>query len=276
MLEKFPLRAYGPSSADEIHVVAEAMKLAFADRAFWLGDPDFTPVPRGLISKDYAKTVAEQIDLNRAMDVTEHGTPEHAAADVFGKHTTHLSTADADGNWVACTATINTSFGSKVVAPGTGVLLNNEMDDFSIQPGVPNAFKLIGGEANAVAPAKRPLSSMSPTIVLKDGRPILAVGAAGGPTIISQTLLAIINTIDFDMDLPAALASPRFHHQWRPDELMIETSVDPAVRDALRQRGQHLSEIKNLGACQAVARDPKDGSLVGVHDPRIGGGAAGW
>ncbi len=275
-LESFPLRKFGPTSVDEIHVVTEAMKLAFVDRAFWLGDPDFVPVPRGLISKEYAKTLAAKIQMDKAAEVANHGTPDHAVDDIFLKHTTHLSTADAEGNWVACTATINTSFGSKVVVPGTGVLLNNEMDDFSIQPGVPNAFKLIGGEANAVAPGKRPLSSMSPSIVLKDGQPILSVGAAGGPTIISQTLLAIINTIDFDMDVEAALTSPRFHHQWKPEELTIEKSVDPAVRDTLRQRGHALSEVNSLGACQAVARPASQTIFFGAADPRIPGAAAGW
>ena len=205
MLEGFDLRAMGAGSADAIHITAEAMKLAFADRAFWLGDPEFARVPRGLIAKEYASKLAARIDKQKVIDVSEHGTPRDAAENVFGKHTTHLSTADAAGNWVALTATINTTFGSKVIIPGTGVVMNNEMDDFSVQPGVPNAFKLIGGEANAVEPGKRPLSSMSPTIVLKDGRPILAVGAAGGPTIISQTLLAIVNTIDFRQELGAWL-----------------------------------------------------------------------
>ena len=136
------------------------------------------------------------------------GVPDRAGEDIFNKHTTHVSTADAAGNWVACTATINTSFGCKVIVPGTGVVLNNQMDDFSVQPGATNYFGLIGAEANAIAPGKRPLSSMSPTIVLKDGRPVFSVGAAGGPTIISQTLLALIDTIDFGMDPQAAVDTP--------------------------------------------------------------------
>ncbi|MDB6175005.1 MAG: gamma-glutamyltransferase 1 [Chthoniobacteraceae bacterium] len=274
ILENFPLRSFGHNSADAIHLIAEAMKLAFADRAHWLGDPDFTPVPRGLVSREYAKELAGRIQIDRVTPVPTFGTPAGSDKDLFEKHTTHLSTADSDGNWVACTATINTTFGSKVVVPGTGVLLNNQMDDFSIQPGVPNAFGLVGGDANAVAPGKRPLSSMSPTILLKDHQPLLAVGAAGGPTIISQTLLAILGIVDFDLDPEKALASPRFHHQWKPDELKIETSLDPATRAALRLRGHSLSEVDSFGVSQAVGRDSK--SFVGVSDPRSNGTAAGW
>ena len=190
ILENFDLAALREPGARH-HVIAEAMKLAFADRAHWLGDPDFTNVPRGLADKSYARELAARILPDRTIDVPSHGTPPDADTRFFEKHTTHFSTADAEGNWVACTATINTTFGSKVVVPGTGIVLNNEMDDFSIEPGVPNAFGLVGAEANAVAPGKRPLSSMSPTLVLKDGRPILALGAAGGPTIISQTVLNV-------------------------------------------------------------------------------------
>ncbi|MCI0746593.1 MAG: gamma-glutamyltransferase, partial [Verrucomicrobia subdivision 3 bacterium] len=192
MLEPLDLKSMGIASADFVHVVAEAMKLAFADRAHWLGDPDFARVPRGLVTADYGRQLANRIRLDRATPVLQHGTPPGAGSDVFTKHTTHFSTADRDGNWVACTATVNTSFGSKVVVPGAGIVLNNQMDDFAIQPGVSNYFGLVGAEANAVAPGKRPLSSMSPTIVLRDGKPILSLGAAGGPTIVSQTVLAII------------------------------------------------------------------------------------
>src|SRR6185295_15854410 len=159
---------------------------------------------------------------------------------LFSKHTTHFSTADAEGNWVACTATINTSFGAKVVVPGTGIVMNNEMDDFSIQAGVSNFFGLIGGEANAVGPGKRPLSSMSPTVVLKNGKPILSVGAAGGPTIISQTLLAILASLDFGLSPEEALSQARFHHQWLPDELRMENFVPTAVQINLRKRGHNI------------------------------------
>jgi gamma-glutamyltranspeptidase/glutathione hydrolase len=276
ILENFDLRKLGARSVDEIHFVAEAMKLAFADRAHWLGDPDFVPVPRGLIAKEYAAELAGKIQMEKAATEVEHGTPPNAGIDLFKKHTTHFSTADAEGNWVACTATINTAFGSKVVIPGTGVLMNNEMDDFALQPGVPNAFKLVGGDANAVAPGKRPLSSMTPTIVLKDGAPILAVGAAGGPTIITQTLLAIIDTVDFEVDIASALAAARFHHQWSPRELRIETGIAKDVREALRERGHALSETDSFGAAQAVARPIGALFFSGAADPRGRGSSLGW
>jgi gamma-glutamyltranspeptidase/glutathione hydrolase len=170
---------------------------------------------------------------------------------------------------------VNTTFGSKVVIPGTGIVMNNQMDDFSIQPGVANAFGLVGADANAVAPRKRPLSSMCPTIVLKDGNPILSVGAAGGPTIISQTLLAIIHTIDFGLPLDQALAASRFHHQWKPDELRIEKSVSTTVRQELAARGHKVQVVDSIGACQAVAMSADQRTLVGAHDPRVEGKAAG-
>ena len=276
ILENFDLKAMGPDSADFIHVVAEAMKLAFADRAYWLGDPDFAKVPRELVAKGYAARLAKQIDRRHAAVVPQHGMPDRANEDFFGKHTTHFSTADAAGNWVACTATVNTSFGCKVVVPGTGVVLNNQMDDFSAQPGATNYFGLIGAEANAIAPGKRPLSSMSPTIVSKDATPILSLGAAGGPTIISQTVLAIINTIDFGMNPATALAQPRFHHQWKPDELVVEKRIGEDVLGELAKRGHKLKPVDSLGAAQAVGVDLKGQGFVGAHDPRVEGKAAGW
>ena len=272
MLENFDLKPM--DEATRVHVVAEAMKLAFADRAFWLGDPDFAPVPRGLLRKDYAKSLAARIALDRVCDAPAHGEPPDAATDVFGKHTTHFSAADAEGNWVSCTATINTSFGSKVVIPGTGILLNDQMDDFSIEPGVPNAFKLVGAEANAVAPGKRPLSSMSPTIVLRDGQPFLAIGAAGGPTIISQVVINLIGVLDLGLPLDAALAQPRFHHQWRPDELRIEETWPAAVRERLAGFGHKLNVTTPIGASNAVGFF--DGKFVGVSEPRVPGEALAW
>ena len=267
ILEQFDLKSMGANSADFVHVVTEAMKLAFADRAFWLGDPDFVPVPRGLVAKEYAVRLAKRIDMKRATPVPKHDTPERSAADLFGKHTTHFSCADADGNWVACTATVNTTFGSKVVIPGTGIVMNNQMDDFSIQPGVANAFGLLGAEANAVAAGKRPLSSMSPTIVLKNGKAVLSVGAAGGPTIISQTLLAILHVIDFGATADQAMAQPRFHHQWRPDELRVEKKMPEGVRVELSKRGHRVVVAESIGAAQAVAMD-RSGGFIGVADPR--------
>jgi len=273
ILEHFDLRKLGPESPEFVHIVAEAMKLAFADRAHWLGDPDFAPVPRGLVSKEYAASLAAKIDRKHASAVPGHNTPQGSTEDVFGKHTTHFSAADAEGFWVACTATINTSFGSKVVIPGTGIVMNNEMDDFSLQPGVPNYFGLVGAEANAIAPGKRPLSSMSPTIVSRDGRPILSVGAAGGPTIISQTLLAILYVVDFEMPAGKALAMPRFHHQWLPDELRVERSMPEKTRRELEKLGHKLKLVESIGVAQAVAFDGRKSGFTGVSDPRTEGKA---
>ncbi len=275
ILDQYNLKKWKSNSPEMIHVVAEAMKLAFADRVFWLGDPAFAEVPRGLVGEKYAKSLARKIDLNHA-STAEHGMPENSTTDIFGKHTTHFSTADAEGNWVACTATVNTSFGSKVVVPGTGVVLNNQMDDFSAQPGVPNFFGLVGAEANAVAPGKRPLSSMSPTIVLKNGKPILAVGAAGGPTIISQTVLTIINFLDYKMSLDQAIATPRFHHQWSPDELKIENTIDSTLVPELEKRGHKIKKTESMGVCQAVAKNPKGKGFVAGSDPRVSGKAGAW
>lgn len=267
VLENFPVSSLRPHSPELIHLVSEAMSLAFADRAFWLGDPDFTKVPRGLISKNYAAELAKEINAEKATHEPQHHTPTDSGSNLFGKHTTHFSVADSEGNWVACTATINTTFGSKVVIPGTGIVMNNQMDDFAAQPGVPNFFGLVGAEANAVGPKKRPLSSMSPTIVEKDGKPILSVGAAGGPTIISQTLLALINTIDFKMPLSNALAEPRWHHQWRPDQITIEKSISKETQEILKARGHTVILTDSLGAAQAVGIDA--GGFVAEHDPRI-------
>ncbi len=272
------LEAKGPvRPEDSPHVVAEAMKLAFADRAFWLGDPAFTKVPRGLADQDYGRDLAAKIDVAKVTPVKGHGTPPRADEHVFEKHTTHFSAADAAGNWVACTSTINTSYGSKVVVPGTGVVLNNEMDDFAAEAGAPNAFGLVGAEANLPAPGKRPLSSMSPTLVFEGERPVLAIGAAGGPTIISQTLLALLHILD-EGDTPAqALARPRFHQQWSPDELRVEKSMPSALKDDLRRRGHVLKEVDIIGSTQAVGQPVKDGPFVGAHDPRSREGrAAGW
>ncbi|MBL9173287.1 MAG: gamma-glutamyltransferase [Verrucomicrobiales bacterium] len=280
ILENFDMKALGDRSPEFVHMVTEAMKLAFADRARWLGDPDFTPVPRGLIDKGYATELARGIQRDRTTPVSGAGTPPRAATDTFprevGRHTTHFSTADAEGNWVACTASLNTSFGSKVVIPGTGILLNNHMDDFSVQAGVPNSFGLVGAEANAVEAGKRPLSSMSPTILLRDGRPVLSVGAAGGPTIITQTVLAILRTIDFGQDPRTALAGPRFHHQWRPDELHVEAAWGDAVVAELRKRGHVVVVDRSLGAAQAVGVGPAGSGFRGSADPRGEGSAAGW
>jgi gamma-glutamyltranspeptidase/glutathione hydrolase len=273
ILGNFELKQYPAYSAESIHLIGEAMKLAFADRAFWLGDPDFVRVPRGLISSQYAKELSSQIKLGSALHVEHHGEAENFSTAPLGKHTTHFSSADAEGNWVACTATVNTSFGSKVIIPGTGIIMNNQMDDFSAQPGVANYFGLVGAEANAVQPKKRPLSSMSPTIILKGGKPMASLGAAGGPTIISQTVVNIINLIDYNMSLDQALAAPRIHHQWKPNELRTEPLSAPATA-SLRARGHQHVEVTKSGAAQIVIKS--DRGFEAAHDPRLEGKAAGW
>ncbi len=271
ILEHFDLANMDP--ATRAHVTAEAMKLAFADRAHWLGDPDFADVPRGLADADYANKLAQRIDLNKTITVETHSTPPGADTNLFSRHTTHIAAADSQGNWVAITATLNTSYGSKVLIPGTGVFMNNQMDDFSAQPGTPNYFGLLGAEANSVQPGKRPLSSMSPTIVLKDSQPILTLGAAGGPTIITQVVQTIINHIDLGMTLPDAVSAPRFHHQWRPNHVTVEQAVDPAIIDALKQQGHEIQTRSSMGITQAIGIT-SDSNLIGVHDPRARNGAA--
>ena len=268
ILESFDLRSMAPDSAGFVHLVTEAMRLAFADRAHWLGDADFSPVPRGLTSKAYARRLAKKIEPAKAARVDAHSTPPNAGTDLFGKHTTHFTTADSDGWWVACTATVNTTFGSGAVIPGTGIVMNNEMDDFSAQPGAPNVFGLTGAEANAVAPGKRPLSSMSPTIVLQDGKPIFTVGAAGGPTIITQVVLAIIQVVDFGKSPAEALGQARFHHQWKPDRLLVEKALGQAAIDALRAKGHTVKVVNTLGAAQAIGLGQVGKPFTGAPDPR--------
>jgi len=275
ILERFDLKAiHARDPAAFYHVAAEAMKLAFADRAHWLGDPDFADVPRGLVDKSYGRALARQIAPDKVAAVPTHGHPPRSEEDHFGKHTTHVAAADEEGNWVAITATVNMEFGSKVIVPSTGVILNNEMDDFSVAPGAPNAFGLFGAEANAVAPGKRPLSSMSPTIVLEEGKPILTLGAAGGPRIITQVLMTILYHLDLGMDLPHALAAPRIHHQWRPDKLVVETSLAPAIVAALEKLGHHVERTSSVGITQAIGVSGEGSGLIGVHDPRVQGKAA--
>ena len=276
MLENYDLGGIAKKDPIEaLHLTAEVFSRAFADRAYWLGDADFVSVPKGLTDEDYAKQLATTIDMQKATEVPTHGTPPQWKQDIFGRHTTHVAAADSKGNWVAITATVNTSFGSGVIVPGTGVVLNNEMDDFSIQPGVPNAFKLVGAENNAIAPGKRPLSSMSPTIVLDDkDQPVLTIGAAGGPKIITQVIQGIIRFIDYGQSVDEAVASPRIHHQWRPNQLGVEERAPRQWADALADRGHSVRTLPSAGVTQAIARQP-NGKLVGVSDPRIPGKTSG-
>lgn len=277
ILEPFDLKSvYRQDRADFVHLVTEAMRPAFADRAHWLGDADFAKVPRGLVDKRYAAGISKLIDPARTGRLVTRGEPPAATTELFEKHTTHIAAADAEGNWVGITATVNTTFGSKVIVPGLGVIMNNQMDDFSISPGVPNAFGLMGGEANAIEPGKRPLSSMSPTIVLKDERPVMTVGAAGGPKIITQALLTIVNHLDLDMPLAEAVAAPRFHHQWSPNELSVESNFPAPLVAQLREKGHVVKTTASVGVTQAIGVSDDGKTLIGVSDPRVPGKAAGW
>lgn len=270
LLERYPLKDLGAGSAQAIHLEAEAMKLAYADRSEYLGDPDFTHVPvKGLTSKAYADELARKIDPDRATPAASirPGRPQAHESD----QTTHFSVADSRGNVVATTYTLNLNFGCGVVVPGTGILLNNELDDFAAKPGVPNAFGLIGGDANAVAPFKRPLSSMSPTLVLREGKPWLVTGSPGGSRIITTTLQTLINTIDHGMNPAAAAAAPRIHHQWLPDELRVERGLSPDTVERLTQKGHKVVERQAMGRTQTIMIRP-DGFL-GYSDPRNPDGA---
>lgn len=255
---------------ERYHILIEVMKLAFADRAHWLGDADFVDVPKGLIDADYAKGLRETITAGKAAGDVTHGLPPNAAKEFFyralNKHTTHLTTADSEGNWVAITTTINTSFGSKVVVPGTGVLLNNQMDDFVAAPKVANAFGLVGDEANAIAPGKRPLSSMSPTLVVKNGEPVLTLGAAGGPTIITQVLQGLVNYLALNKPLEQAIDTPRVHHQWQPNKVFTEIK-DEALLEALTAMGHQLQQAGDFGGTQAISF--QNGQFEAVADPRV-------
>jgi len=273
ILEAIESKIPQPGTPEFIHRMTEVMKLAFADRAYWLGDPAFANVPRGLTNAVYAKELAAKIDSKKAT-LVEHGTPPDWQNNCFEKHTTHFCVADADGNWVSCTATINTAFGSKVVIPGTGILMNNQMDDFAVAPGVPNHFKLVGGEANAIAPGKRPLSSMSPTLVLKGDQVVMAIGAAGGPTIISQVLLGLSYTLDAKMKPSEVVSRPRFHHQWSPDQIRMEKSIPAETREKLKTMGHTIDEAEDFGTSQILIQN-SDGSFSGATDPRCVGRAAG-
>ncbi len=276
ILSQFDLaELYSQDQSAFYHVIAEAMKLGFADRAYWLGDPDFANVPRGLIDVEYARTLAGKINPAKAIQVPAHGIPPDAETRFFEKHTTHISAADGDGNFVAITTTVNTTFGSKVIVPKTGVILNNQMDDFSISPGTPNAFGLMGSDANSIAPGKRPLSSMSPTIVLKDGQPVMSVGAAGGPRIITQVVHAIVHYFDLGMEIDEAVAAPRIHHQWSPNRLYLEQKFGEAMARELQQLGHETNLTTTAGVMQAIVFDVESGLFKGTADPRARGVAAG-
>jgi len=271
ILQNFPLRDWGHNSARTIHVMAEAEKRAYADRSEYLGDPDFVKVPvKGLTSPAYGRSLADKIDLAHATPSAQikPGGPQPYESD----QTTHYVVADEHGSVVSVTYTLNTNFGSGIVASGTGILLNNEMDDFSAKPGVPNAYGLVGGDANAVGPGKRPLSSMSPTIVLKDGKPWLITGSPGGARIITTTLQVLVNMIDFGMNPAEAGSAVRFHDQWLPDELRIERGLSPDTIALLRGMGHTVVERQAMGDTQTIQITPE--GFFGYADQRDPNGAA--
>ena len=271
MMERWPMNQWGADSAQSVHYMAEAMKLAYADRSEYLGDPDFVKIPlKGLISKNYAGELAATIQPGKARPAKDikPGNPQPHESD----QTTHYSVVDKAGNAVAVTYTLNTNFGSGIVAKGTGVVLNNEMDDFSAKPGVANAYGLVGGDANAVAAGKRPLSSMTPALVLKDGKPFLVTGSPGGSRIITTVLQQIVNRIDHGMNPLEAAATPRFHHQWTPDELRVEKGFSADTLALLRQWGHNVALRPSMGRTQTI--EIRGGMLYGASDPRNPDGRA--
>jgi gamma-glutamyltranspeptidase/glutathione hydrolase len=266
ILEGFPIGYLGHNSAETIHLMAEAMKLAYADRSEYLGDSDFVDVPvKGLTAKTYAETLRKKVSANRA---TPSATIKPSDPLPFDSdQTTHFSVVDKEGNAVANTYTINFSYGLGLVAEGTGILLNNEMDDFSAKPGVPNAYGLIGGDANAVEPGKRPLSSMSPTIVLKDGVPVIVTGSPGGSRIITTVLQVIMNVVDHGMNIAEASEAVRVHHQWLPDELRVEEGLSLDTIRLLEGKGHVVRVQPVMGSTHSIMRRAT-GSLFGASDPR--------
>ena len=266
ILENFDLAKMGFGSADAIQVMAEAEKYAYADRSEYLGDPEFVKVPtQALTSKAYAKSLAQQIDLAKARPSTAIKPGQLAPYE--SDQTTHFSVVDKDGNAVAVTYTLNTNFGSGIVAGSSGILLNNQMDDFSAKPGTPNVYGLVGGEANAVQPHKRPLSSMSPTIVAKDGKTWLVTGSPGGSRIITTVLQMVVNSVDFGMNVAEATSAPRFHHQWLPDQLRVEKGFSPDTLKLLAEKGQNVKVQSAMGSTQSIMLGP-DGMRYGASDPR--------
>lgn len=273
LLEPFPFAPYTADSPEYIHLFVEAARLAFADRAEHLGDPAFWDIPQGLLDSAYLARRRALIDQTHAVgsEAVRPGSPQQGESE----QTTHYSICDADGNMVAVTYTLNTGYGSKLMVGGAGFLLNNEMDDFVAKPGVPNTYGLVGGEANKVEPGKRMLSSMTPTLILKEGKPYLAIGSPGGSKIITAVAQAIINFTRFDMGLADAVAQPRFHHQWLPDVLYYEQGgYDITVVQDLIRRGHHVMDREAYGDVQAVHVNDA-GLMTAVSDPRKRGTGGG-
>ncbi len=277
VLGRHDLAASGYASSRTDHLMIEAMRRAFADRAEFMGDPDFVTMPtKGIVSTSYAAEIDHTIDLEHATPSSAigHGKPQPYES----QQTTHFSVVDAAGNAVSNTYTLNMGFGSCATVPGAGFLLNDEMDDFTSKPGVPNGFGLIQGEANSIAPRKRPLSSMTPTILTKNGKLYLVIGSPGGPTIINTVLQVILNVVDHGMDLPRAIAAPRLHHQWLPDVAELEPyAISEDVRAKLEAMGHALSPHRSTnrwGDAEGILINPITGERIGASDPRSSDAAA--
>ena len=278
MLEPYDLGELGWGSAAAIHLMVEAERRAYADRAEHLGDPDFYPVPQtALTDKGYAARRFASFDPDRVASSERIG-PGDINLPTESRETTHFSVMDASGMMVAFTTTLNSGYGNKIVVPGTGILLNNEMNDFSIKRDTPNQFDLIGRDANAIEAGKRMLSSMTPTIVTKDGEPFLITGSPGGSTIITTTLQVIVNVIDHGMGIDDAVAAPRFHHQWKPDTVIHERrAFSPDTRERLAKKGHTFREARfgrGIGDANSILY--RDGVIHGAKDPRAQGGAVGY
>jgi gamma-glutamyltranspeptidase/glutathione hydrolase len=287
ILEGFDLAKLGNRSAGAIHLEAEAFRRAFYDRTDFMGDPDFAKVPVAqLIDKKYAAGWRDSIDPNHASVSKDLKRPAFAELERVAQsrpvairepeNTTHYSVVDAEGNAVSVTTTLNDSFGSRVTAEGLGFLLNDEMDDFAAKQGVPNAYGLIQGPANAIGPGKRPLSAMTPTIVLKDGKLVLVLGSPGGPTIITTVANILIGVVDFSLDIAEAVNAPRFHHQWLPDEILVEDRLSPDTMNVLRSKGYKLNVRHFWGDGECIMIDPKTGERLGASDGRNNGKAVGY
>ncbi|NVJ99214.1 MAG: gamma-glutamyltransferase [Alphaproteobacteria bacterium] len=282
VMEGWDMKGLGHNSAAYIHRMTETMKYAYADRSKYLGDPDFFDVPvAALTSKEYAGTVRAKINLEKATPSAEIAPAPSLPYE--SNDTTHFSVMDSAGNMVANTYTLNFTYGNGKSVPGAGFLLNNEMDDFSAKAGVPNAFGLLGGEANAIEPGKRPLSSMTPTLLFKNGEPYMATGSPGGSTIITVVLQAVMNVMEFDMNVQTAISVPRIHHQWYPDRLFLEPGHSIDTRRLLGQMGHQVKSGPTeawdsvLGSAQSLIRDPETGLFMGAADPRRPGSyAAGY
>jgi gamma-glutamyltranspeptidase/glutathione hydrolase len=273
VLEGYDLKSMGPGSTDFVHVVTESMRRAFADRARWLGDPDFNPdMPiERLISKEYAAALRKTISLSRA----SKSSPERFEWPTESGETTHLSVVDANRNAVAMTYTLEYGYGSRIVVPGAGFLLNNEMGDFNAGPGLTDEKGLVGTDANLAQPGKRMLSSMTPTILTKDGELFMVTGSPGGRTIINTVLLTILNVVEFGMNAQEAVDAPRFHHQWLPDVIRFERhGLSKDVREALERRGHRLEDVRAQGVAEVIVWDAKNGVLEGGTDRRAPDGAA--